>query len=844
MSNNKILERLEENFFKTKWLVLSLIFIFFLLFKTKIEKYITDKIILKYLKGIESTYLMDFLFFVLSIFLLIVFINKCKRNYRVNKVYYFILTILFLLYVYYRNFYEGWEFLTLKKINFYYLDVLFLVMLFQTILIIRNLIPDKSNNDYNSVPFILDEPLRGDDLDILNRERDAKDLILRLIATKSEKAIAIGINGEWGAGKTSFARLMKNELKKHNCCEIIDFNPWRGYKNNGLYKDFFAELSNSIGKHGDLVRINLKRYGDTLLNVNGSLITDTINVANNIFGIDAIEKQHDEINTALRKINKQFFIFIDDLDRLTKEEIIEILKLIRNTADFYNLKFVLSYDKNYLINALKEINSYNYQNYLEKIVLHEYNIVPIESQQLRKEFSALLEKYCVRELKTEVEKISITKNFERDHLIGIHMRSLRDVKRFANSFIPRLNKYYKEVDIIDYINLEILRTKYPLMFYKIYYDNAKFIENGDNGINKLMSVPNNKDRAYIEDYIEQHHEYLQVNLADRDRLITLIKALFTTDGIFDRILSDKSIKRDKNFQFYFRNENSINRISYGEFEEIIKSDISIIEIKFNELVKQGRRTAIIDKFQSSDLYDNCSTKEEFEKYIKSIFLLANIPKVDEDVYGGYPDKDLFDKLSEKDKIAKTYYRNNLGDYKSFIESIFDNAQYPYGMESDFLDYVSANRLAEYFVLPKEQIEIYLLKYFLTYTEVSNVLDSDFWRLYHNCRKGVLDGNRLIKEYLQEAKNYYEKFVFKNETILETYLKAVVNSNIREDDIFMISGAVKDVFGSYEKFANLLIESKYKDLDFVKEYLLFHEAFSKVEFQQYIPFTFKYLKKDE
>lgn len=844
MSDYKILDRLEEKFFKIRWLALWLIFISFLLFKGKIEKYITDKIVINYLSDIKQTYLIDFLFFLFSLFLLIVFINRCTRNYRVNKTHYFILIILSVIYFYYRNVNEIWAFLPLKTFHFYYLDIVFLVLLFQTVILIRNLIPEKPNNISSTVPFILDEPLKNNEIDILNREDDAKYLSQRLIATKSEKAIAIGINGEWGAGKTSFTQLMKNQLEKHSECEIIDFNPWRGYQNNGLYKDFFAELSNSIGKYGDLLRISLKKYGDTLLNVNGSVITETINIANSVFGIDAIEKQHDEINDALKKINKQFFIFIDDLDRLTKEEIVEVLKLIRNTADFYNLKFILSYDKNYLINAIKEINSYNYQNYLEKIVLHEYNIVPIESQQLRKEFSVLLESYCVAELKPEVEKISVKKNFERDHLIGIYMRSLRDVKRFANSFIPRINKYYKEVDIIDYINLEILRIKYPLMFYKIYYDKNKFIENGDYGIHKLINVSNSKERAYIEDYVEQHHEYLQVNLADRDRLIALIKALFNADRIFESTLSDKSIKREKNFQFYFRNENSSNRMSYSEFNEIIKSDFSIIEIKLGELVKQGKRTAIIDKFQSSDLYNNCSTKEEFEKYIKSIYFLANVPKVESDVYAGYPDKDLFDKLSDKDKIIRTYYNNDLNAYKNFIESIFDNAQYPFYMESDFLDYISVNRMTEYFVLSQEQIENYLVKYFSTYTQISNILDTDFWRLYNNCRRGVLDGNTIIKEHLPEAKNYYRNFIFKNETILKSYLTAVVSLNIREDDLFMISVAVKDVFGSYEEFTKLLNESKYKDLDFVKEYISFYEAFYAVEFLKYVKFDFKYLRKKE
>ncbi len=840
MTLRKFLDFVEFKLFKFKWAISLLLLFFCIVFRHQIEDLINSHIVIRYLNKIQDTIVNDCIFLISLVSIFLIFLNRLIRNYRISIFRFFLVLLIAIVYLYYRNFYHLWEFTKLHLLSIYYFDIIFFVCAFYIILEIFNSFSKKRNIDNNVAPFVLDEPLDSDGEDLLNRTADANELANRLSATISKKAFAIGINGEWGFGKSSFFELIKNEISKDSSNIIIDFNPWRGYKNNGLYKDFFEVLSQSIGKYNDLLRISLKNYGDTLLNVNEGILQQAINISNDLFSVNSIEGQHNEINAALEKVNKKFYVFIDDLDRLTTDEIIEVLKLVRNTADFYNLKFILAYDKNYLVNALKSINNYNYTNYLEKIILYEYNLAPIESTQLTKEFNKLLKLYCVKDLQGELEEMSKKKTFERNHLIGIYLYSLRDVKRFANSFIPRINKYYKEIDMIDYINLEILRLKYPLMLYKLYYDKHKFLQNGDNGILQFIKSSNLKENTLIEDYILEHHDYLQIEKANASKLISLIKSIFIADRIFESLISEKSIKRDKNFGFYFRNEIAEYAISYSEFEDVITADMEIIELKFNEWVEIGKRTAVIDKFRNFKFYDYFTLSDEFEKFIKSIFLLANIEKVEKDVYAGYPDKDLFDIIYEKEKISKVYYNNSTEKYKEFIDSIFANAKFPYFMESDILDYISVNLLSDKFILSQDEIEKYMINYFKNYTIHSNILDDGFWRLYHNCRKGVLQGNTITKEHLPKAKEYYKKFVFKNTDILKGYLNAVTDGNIREEELFMINRAVVDVFESYEKFVELLMESKFKDEDFVIEFLNFHEVFAKSDYKVYVPFNFKYL----
>lgn len=48
-------------------------------------------------------------------------------------------------------------------------------------------------------------------------------------------------------------------------------------------------------------------------------------------------------------------VVIDDLDRLEGTELMAVLKLIRITANFKNLIFIVAYDKGFVANALKGV---------------------------------------------------------------------------------------------------------------------------------------------------------------------------------------------------------------------------------------------------------------------------------------------------------------------------------------------------------------------------------------------------------------------------------------------------------------------------------------------------------
>lgn len=84
---------------------------------------------------------------------------------------------------------------------------------------------------------------------------------------------------------------------------------------------------------------------------------------------------------------KPFAIFIDDLDRLEGDELFEVLRLIRVTANFRNMVFVVAYDREYICNVLNQSkNIERAEEYIQK-----YSI-------LRYPFQSLRKKHCLMSL--------------------------------------------------------------------------------------------------------------------------------------------------------------------------------------------------------------------------------------------------------------------------------------------------------------------------------------------------------------------------------------------------------------------------------------------------------------
>ena len=110
-------------------------------------------------------------------------------------------------------------------------------------------------NQGETTGYITDNPIKKNDDDILKRDSFVTSAIQELLKTDIvDGAYTFGINSPWGAGKTSFINLMKEQIQNpysgYNSNSIlIDFNPWLYATEKDLVSAFFDELSKYLKQY-------------------------------------------------------------------------------------------------------------------------------------------------------------------------------------------------------------------------------------------------------------------------------------------------------------------------------------------------------------------------------------------------------------------------------------------------------------------------------------------------------------------------------------------------------------------------------------------------------------------
>ncbi len=85
-------------------------------------------------------------------------------------------------------------------------------------------------------------------------------------------------------------------------------------------------------------------------------------------------------------------VIIDDIDRLTAAEIRQIFQLVKLSARFPYVVYVLAFDRDAVAEALSELGVTSGEEYLEKIVQVSFDLPPISEQTMTLMISETLRK--------------------------------------------------------------------------------------------------------------------------------------------------------------------------------------------------------------------------------------------------------------------------------------------------------------------------------------------------------------------------------------------------------------------------------------------------------------------
>lgn len=311
--------------------------------------------------------------------------------------------------------------------------------------------------------FLTDHPLTEEEEELSGWTSQAQTLTQKLLATDTTRAaFSLGIVASWGEGKSSFMGIMQRYLQQAQREVIVmHFNPWLYDKEAQLTKVFFEELRRTLAPYSSKLSRSIDSYAELLLAVDNGWLK----LAHELLRQpqSSTTEQFDKLSRDIKELGRRVVIFIDDVDRLTREELMELFNLVRNSSNLPCLYFVLAYDKSYVLKTLQS-DGEHMSRYPEKILQEEYPLPKLTPDKMW----AVLEQ-CLNKTRLGQESPGRIRDLisvlPSKTILSYHLTTLRMVKRMVNGFSSRYEQLHKAgVDLLDLFIFELIYYVYPSVY--------------------------------------------------------------------------------------------------------------------------------------------------------------------------------------------------------------------------------------------------------------------------------------------------------------------------------------------------------------------------------------------
>ena len=307
---------------------------------------------------------------------------------------------------------------------------------------------------------ITDKPISSNSEDLLKVEKYSE--ALSKFISNSNTPITIGLQGEWGTGKTSLMSLLLEEFNKDGKERKIatswvntwEYSMFKGAKETtpGVLRAMLDKLrkeNEDVWTLPEKAVANFKKALGFLGAIGNQIIANQtgVNVGEAASGLSSTEEKIAEIaeikkliadlidelvNHPENSIEKVVF-FVDDLDRIPPSDAVEVLESLKNIFDIPYCVFILAIDYDVVVKGLEskfgpktDENEREFRSFFDKIIQVPFSM-PVGTYDI--------ENFLVEKLKTlnveidDKEKELFAKAVK--FTIGFNPRSL---KRYLNSF--------------------------------------------------------------------------------------------------------------------------------------------------------------------------------------------------------------------------------------------------------------------------------------------------------------------------------------------------------------------------------------------------------------------------
>ena len=325
-----------------------------------------------------------------------------------------------------------------------------------------------------------DLPITKSADDILNRGSFAKNLAQALLQYSFSSSFTIGLYGEWGSGKTSLLNMVLESVEgADNNAVILRFNPWLCSDPKQLIIQFFKQLSTAIKlkrSTKDQAWLLIDQYADifdaaslipgvgTFLAAAGKTVVAEAKRQTDRQTNDLQENKNKIIEKMIEE-NLKIIVSIDDIDRLSEEEIIAVFQLVKALADFPNTVYLLAFDYDVVVHALGKVQHGDGKEYLEKVIQVPFEIPAPSMTSIHNTLFSKLDAILGNIPENKWDTATWVELFH--YGIKEYIKSIRDVIRYTNVFSLKYELLKAETDPVDLLGLTCLQVFEPTIYSKL-----------------------------------------------------------------------------------------------------------------------------------------------------------------------------------------------------------------------------------------------------------------------------------------------------------------------------------------------------------------------------------------
>jgi hypothetical protein len=343
----------------------------------------------------------------------------------------------------------------------------------------------------------------------------AEGLARSISALDENVSTVIGIEGQWGSGKTSLLNLLTEQLKTQVPAntQIVVFSPWVNSPDESPVNALMMTIAARLARLDTSVMAQAGKavpLAETILNYaqqTSRRLAPVTRFAGNFVpvlglvadGMDALadtdlsgrEKTAAELRADIEDkisgLGISFIVVIDDLDRLEPAQAVEVLRMVRSVADFSRFRYVMCYDRDVLAHAVESgLGVQNGKLYLQKIIPLSFSLPRPETFDLRREFIAGVIRLYTSVFQTEPDETLLRDLRRVADTYGTALRTPREVQLTLNALAFRYSGLRDYVWLPDLCFLQLIRTVNPDLYdwTEHYLTERAVVESGDGTVSE------------------------------------------------------------------------------------------------------------------------------------------------------------------------------------------------------------------------------------------------------------------------------------------------------------------------------------------------------------------------